>query len=100
MSREYHREYSAAYYQIPEKRERRNALMREYAKAPHLRPRHEARWQVNRAIAAGTLERQPCESCGAVKTDAHHDDYARPLDVRWFCRSHHVEQHAKAEGKS
>lgn len=45
------------------------------------------------AIASGKLVRQPCEKCGATKVDAHHDDYSRPLDVRWLCRSHHLEHH-------
>jgi hypothetical protein len=43
---------------------------------------------VSAAIKAGTLTRQPCEECGA-KAQAHHDDYAKPLDVRWLCRRHH-----------
>jgi len=40
------------------------------------------------AVAKGQLIRQPCE-CGRQETDAHHDDYSRPLDVRWVCRRCH-----------
>ena len=40
-----------------------------------------------------TLRSEPCEVCGATKTVAHHDDYAKPLDVRWLCRSHHALLH-------
>jgi hypothetical protein len=46
------------------------------------------------AIANGTLVRQPCEVCGTTrKIDAHHDDYSKPLEVRWLCRSHHRQHH-------
>jgi len=36
--------------------------------------------------------------CGAEKSDAHHDDYAAPLAVRWLCRTHHFQHHAKFGG--
>ena len=45
------------------------------------------------AIKQGRLARMPCEICGVAKVDAHHDDYSKPLDVRWLCRSHHLEFH-------
>jgi len=37
----------------------------------------------------------PCEypNCKVVKTDAHHEDYSRPLDVIWLCRQHHADLH-------
>ena len=44
------------------------------------------------AIRDGRLIRQPCEICGAV-AQAHHDDYSKPLDVRWLCSEHHAEWH-------
>ncbi len=45
------------------------------------------------AIKKGFLIPKPCEVCEKVKVDAHHDDYTKPLDVRWLCRYHHVEHH-------
>jgi hypothetical protein len=27
--------------------------------------------------------------CGATKTEAHHTDYSRPLDVVWLCKHCH-----------
>ena len=45
------------------------------------------------AINNGTLERMPCEVCGEENVAAHHDDYTKPLEVRWLCRLHHAEAH-------
>ena len=53
--------------------------------------------QVEYAIARGDLIRGPCEKCGASKVDAHHDDYALPLAVRWLCRAHHLEVHRASD---
>jgi len=47
-----------------------------------------------KAIKNGYLVRQACEKCSATENvDAHHDDYMKPLDVRWLCRKHHAEHH-------
>ncbi len=50
---------------------------------------------VNNAVRDGRLLKMPCEKCGNEKSEAHHDDYTRPLDVRWLCRKHHMELHRK-----
>lgn len=56
--------------------------------------RKRAGWLVQNAICKGRLVRQPCEVCGTRRyVDAHHDDYTKPLDVRWLCRSHHQLHH-------
>jgi len=47
-----------------------------------------------RAIKQGRLTRLPCEVCGTNEdVQAHHDDYNKPLDIRWLCRKHHREHH-------
>lgn len=47
-----------------------------------------------RKIKQGVLVRLPCEVCNTdVDVHAHHDDYMKPLDVRWLCRKHHQEHH-------
>lgn len=43
------------------------------------------------AVRNGSLKKKPCEVCGINKVDAHHDDYSKPLDVRWLCKKHHSE---------
>lgn len=52
-----------------------------------------ARVTVGNAIRDGKLEKKPCEVCGSVKSEAHHEDYSKPLEVRWLCRQHHAEIH-------
>lgn len=61
--------------------------------------KNRARCVVYRAVRAGRLERGPCEHAdrecrGPVQ--AHHDDYDRPLVVRWLCALHHRRLHVQA----
>ena len=48
---------------------------------------------VQRALANGDLAKGNCEICGDPTVDAHHDDYRKPLEVRWLCRRHHTRVH-------
>lgn len=52
-----------------------------------------ARGMVHRAVRDGVLSRQPCGVCGVERTEAHHEDYSKPLEVRWLCKRHHEEAH-------
>jgi hypothetical protein len=52
-----------------------------------------AHQSVTRAVRAGRLIRLACEVCGNIKAQAHHDDYGKPLEVRWLCTAHHAEWH-------
>ena len=69
----------------------------DYANKEKNRRRSSSKYKANAAVfyavKTGKLVRQPCEECGAEKTEAHHDDYAKPLEVRWLCRSHHRQWH-------
>lgn len=47
------------------------------------------------AIRSGLLTRQSCGICGAYKTEAHHEDYSKPLDVVWLCKKHHMARHVE-----
>jgi hypothetical protein len=70
--------------------------MREWRKTHRLTPeqrfRANARSYVNVYIRRGKIQRQPCEVCGG-KAQPHHEDYSKPLQVRWLCRRHHVRHH-------
>ena len=49
---------------------------------------------VQHAKYTGKLAPQPCEVCGATeRIQGHHDDYSKPLDVRWLCAIHHKAVH-------
>jgi len=54
--------------------------------------RKNAQMKVYHAVKKGLLIRQPCFICGE-KSEAHHPDYSRPLDVVWLCASHHRQAH-------
>ena len=55
--------------------------------------REHARRLTRAEIAAGRLVPLPCEVCGEAKAQAHHDEYSKPLDVRWLCVEHHRAHH-------
>ena len=55
--------------------------------------RKKVRMLTRYAVRSGKLYEQPCEVCGENKVEAHHDDYNKPLEVRWLCRKHHDEHH-------
>ena len=58
------------------------------------REKHLARVKVATEVLAGRLKSEPCVECGNPKTDAHHEDYTKPLEVIWLCRKHHSRLHA------
>ncbi len=55
--------------------------------------------KVQVALLNGSIQRQTCEICGAEPAEAHHDDYNRPLEVRWLCREHHAQWHKNNKPK-
>lgn len=53
---------------------------------------HEA---VKYALKTGQLTQAPCEACGARDVEAHHDDYSKPLEIRWLCHLCHCAHHKR-----
>lgn len=50
--------------------------------------------KVQRALKMGILTKTPCEKCKSnILVDGHHDDYDKPLKVRWLCRKCHRKHH-------
>jgi len=81
-------------------RERANANRRRYGVENPKKVKAYA--LVRQALTFGDLKRSECEICRFLgrpsdrrKTEAHHEDYGRPLDVRWLCHAHHRQLHAQ-----
>lgn len=74
-------------------REERAAYARSYYARPENAEKNKARGASKQAVRTGRLVRGPCEKCGEAKTEGHHDDYSKPLEIRWLCKKHHSEVH-------
>lgn len=61
--------------------------------------KQKARSALNKALRAGKIERGTCEECGSEAVNAHHEDYARPLDVVWLCPRHHAARHVEHKSR-
>jgi hypothetical protein len=57
--------------------------------------RYRAGHDVAYAVRKGVLMAKPCTVCGSEKTEAHHEDYSKTLDVIWLCALHHQRIHHK-----
>lgn len=101
------REYYKQYYE--ENKEKETARIARYQKSEagkrttkksneNMRARYpekyQARKEVLMASRKGILVKQPCEICKDKKTQAHHTDYSKPLDVTWLCSKCHKDVHA------
>ncbi len=54
-----------------------------------------ARAKLRRFVRVGKIVKLPCEKCGNPKSQAHHEDYSKPLDVSWLCFKCHREAHGQ-----
>lgn len=112
---DYYREYDKKRFQKdPKVRERHKRYQKTSAGKESLK-RTRKKWLENNAVKRtahilvnnklrdGTLKKpQHCECCGESKKriNGHHDDYTKPLEVRWLCCLCHAKWHKEnGEGK-
>ena len=59
------------------------------------RLKNTAHWIVRKSLKVGIIIKpEGCSICGATNViHAHHFDYLKPLDIRWFCSSCHKKVH-------
>tara|TARA_R110000868_G_scaffold364743_1_gene627616 strand:+ start:520 stop:1044 length:525 start_codon:yes stop_codon:yes gene_type:complete len=92
-TKEYHNKQNREYRKTEKYRQIIATSYRKHKEA--YQPKQIARRAVYSAIRAGRLKRLPCSVCGNPKSQGHHEDYSKPLDVVWLCVKHHKELHSE-----
>ena len=41
----------------------------------------------------GKIKRENCQVCGGERSEMHHEDYSKPVEVMWLCRECHLMWH-------
>lgn len=71
----------------------RTKQSRNWRNKPQNKIKKYAHQKVNVQIKKGNIKKLPCEVCNKLPAMAHHDDYSKPLQIRWLCAKHHYDYH-------
>lgn len=55
--------------------------------------KYKAHTAVSNALRDKRLFKSPCIKCGDDRSQAHHEDYSKPLEVIWLCKACHNAEH-------
>jgi len=75
--------------------ENRTIWMRKWINSPGEKKKQKARKLVRQALLNKELIKMPCGVCESPDVHAHHDDYSKPLEVKWLCPLHHKRLHRR-----
>jgi ribosomal protein S27AE len=91
LGKEAHSKANRKYYKMaPTKR---YLINKEYRKRnPRKQRAHEV---IAYQVRLGNIKKENCEKCSNEKVQAHHDDYSKPLNIRWLCSSCHCKHHMR-----
>lgn len=64
------------------KETRKRVARTQRAKHPE---KERARTALRHAVRDGKITKEPCRYCGDLRSQGHHEDYSKPLDVIWVC---------------
>jgi len=88
------RKLKVTYYREYDRKRGNRQTKEDRAKYKNAWPeKYKAHCAVNNAVRDGRLKKEPCEKCGRTDVHGHHDDYNKPLSVRWLCPPCHSKQH-------
>ena len=86
------REVNKKYEEQNNKTERRKKQLIEITNRMRIKypEKWDARLKVRNAVRIGKLTKIPCQVCNSKKSEAHHEDYSKQLEVIWLCKKHHT----------
>lgn len=81
-------------------KKKNNKILQSTLKIKNWRIKNMEKWKAHKLVYAnmrnGNIKRLPCIICGNEKSEAHHEDYSKPLEIMWMCKKHHTEHHVNS----